>query len=159
VARATRPNIPCREVIHADAGPTVARPPIDGPLNALQSSTCAQSEPNYSDWSTSGSPGIPIVRGVLARRQRARIPYQMSFTSTPSRTRSGSLSERECEVLEQIARGHSIEDISSDLFLSPHTVRTHIKNILRKMGARTRAHAVAMAISDGIIDRRRVGAR
>lgn len=83
----------------------------------------------------------------------------MPFTSTPSRTRSGSLSERECEVLEQIARGHSIEDISSDLFLSPHTVRTHIKNILRKMGARTRAHAVAMAISDGIIDRRRVGAR
>jgi LuxR family transcriptional regulator, maltose regulon positive regulatory protein len=83
----------------------------------------------------------------------------MAFTSTAGRTRSGSLSERECEVLEQIARGHSIEDISSDLFLSPHTVRTHIKNILRKMGARTRAHAVAMAISDGIIDRRRVGAR
>jgi DNA-binding NarL/FixJ family response regulator len=117
------------------------------------------SPPDYSDWSTSGSTGIPIVRGVLALRQLATIPLPMPFPSTPSRTRSGTLSERECEVLEQIARGHSIEDISSDLFLSPHTVRTHIKNILRKMGARTRAHAVAMAISDGVIDRRRVGAR
>jgi DNA-binding NarL/FixJ family response regulator len=80
-------------------------------------------------------------------------------TRTETRPRSGTLSERECEVLEQIARGHSIEDISGDLFLSPHTVRTHIKNILRKMGARTRAHAVAMAISEGLIDRSRVGLR
>ena len=84
----------------------------------------------------------------------------MAFpTTTVKRPRSGTLSERECEVLEQIARGHSIDDISADLFLSPHTVRTHIKNILRKMGARTRAHAVAMAISEELIDRRRVGIR
>jgi DNA-binding CsgD family transcriptional regulator len=84
----------------------------------------------------------------------------MAFpTTTVRRPRSGTLSERECEVLEQIARGHSIDDISADLFLSPHTVRTHIKNILRKMGARTRAHAVAMAISEGLIDRTRVGLR
>jgi DNA-binding NarL/FixJ family response regulator len=80
-------------------------------------------------------------------------------TTAVTRPRSGTLSERECEVLEKIARGHSIDDISADLFLSPHTVRTHIKNILRKMGARTRAHAVAMAISEGLIDRTRVGLR
>jgi DNA-binding CsgD family transcriptional regulator len=80
----------------------------------------------------------------------------MSVTSATKRQQPGSLSERECEVLEQIARGLSIEDIAGNLFLSPHTVRTHIKNILRKMGARTRAHAVAMAISEELIDRRRV---
>jgi DNA-binding NarL/FixJ family response regulator len=93
--------------------------------------------------------------------REGRIPCVMTFpsTATSRRPRSGALSERECEVLEQIARGHSIEDISGDLFLSPHTVRTHIKNILRKMGARTRAHAVAMAISEGLIDRARVGLR
>jgi DNA-binding CsgD family transcriptional regulator len=83
----------------------------------------------------------------------------MSTTTTTYRSRAGSLSDRECEVLEHIARGQSIEDISATLFLSPHTVRTHIKNILRKMGARTRAHAVAMAISEEMIDRRRVGIR
>ena len=84
----------------------------------------------------------------------------MTVTSTTTdRPRAGALSERECEVLEQIARGLSIEDIAGNLYLSPHTVRTHIKNILRKLGARTRAHAVAMAISEDLIDRRRVGAR
>jgi DNA-binding CsgD family transcriptional regulator len=83
----------------------------------------------------------------------------MTFATTTRRPLRGALSARECEVLEQIALGHSIEDISGDLFLSPHTVRTHIKNILRKMGARTRAHAVAMAISQGLIDRDRIGAR
>ena len=83
----------------------------------------------------------------------------LATATTTRRSRPGTLSERECEVLEQIACGHSIEDISADLFLSPHTVRTHIKNILRKMGARTRAHAVAMAISQGLIDRARVGLR
>lgn len=84
----------------------------------------------------------------------------MAFpTTTGRKPRSGTLSDRECEVLERIARGHSIDDISADLFLSPHTVRTHIKNILRKMGARTRAHAVALAISEGLIDRSRVGLR
>jgi DNA-binding CsgD family transcriptional regulator len=83
----------------------------------------------------------------------------MAFAATERRPRSGPLSDREREVLEQIARGHSIEDISADLYLSPHTVRTHIKNILRKMGARTRAHAVAMAMSEGIIDRARVRVR
>ena len=80
----------------------------------------------------------------------------MSILTTTPRSRSGSLSDRERQVLEQIAWGHSIDDISANLFLSPHTVRTHIKNILRKMGARTRAHAVAMALSEDIIDRRRV---
>ena len=83
----------------------------------------------------------------------------MAFRTTARRPRSGRLSDREREVLEQIACGRSIDDISADLFLSPHTVRTHIKNILRKTGARTRAHAVAIAMSEGLIDRTRVGVR
>jgi DNA-binding NarL/FixJ family response regulator len=83
----------------------------------------------------------------------------MAYSGTVRKPRAGSLSERECEVLEQIARGHSIEDIAGELYLSPHTVRTHIKNILRKLGARTRAHAVALAISGGLIDRSRLRGR
>jgi DNA-binding NarL/FixJ family response regulator len=125
----------------------------------LESESCALCEPNYFDWSTYGSPSIPPSRRVVRARQQGRIPCAMAFPTTARRPRPGTLSERECEVLEQIACGHSIDDISADLFLSPHTVRTHIKNILRKMGARTRAHAVAMAISEGLIDRTRVGLR
>ncbi len=41
--------------------------------------------------------------------------------------------------------GTSTEDIAAKFHVSPHTVRTHIKNILRKLDAHTRAHAVAIA--------------
>jgi DNA-binding CsgD family transcriptional regulator len=67
-------------------------------------------------------------------------------------TRSANLSDRECEILEHLAGGHSIEEISGTLFLSPHTVRTHIKNILRKTGTRNRVHAVALALWERRID-------
>lgn len=54
-------------------------------------------------------------------------------------------------MLEELAKGTSTEDIALKLNLSPHTVRTHIKNMLRKLGARTRAHAVAIAYSEDAI--------
>jgi DNA-binding CsgD family transcriptional regulator len=70
----------------------------------------------------------------------------------PSMSRSLSLSAREIGVLEELAMGTSTDEIGEKFSLSPHTVRTHIKNILRKLGARTRAHAVAIAYSEDIID-------
>lgn len=66
--------------------------------------------------------------------------------------RSDSLSRRELGVLEELAMGTSTEDIASKFHVSPHTVRTHIKNILRKLDAHTRAHAVAIAYSEEAID-------
>jgi len=66
--------------------------------------------------------------------------------------RSEALSGREVNVLEELAMGTSTEDIAAKMHVSPHTVRTHIKNILRKLGARTRAHAVAIAYSEEAID-------
>jgi DNA-binding CsgD family transcriptional regulator len=48
--------------------------------------------------------------------------------------------------------GTSTEDIAHKLHVSPHTVRTHIKNILRKLDAHTRAHAVAIAYAEEAID-------
>src|SRR5256885_14035220 len=62
--------------------------------------------------------------------------------------RSELLSGRELGVLEELAMGTSTEDIADKLHVSPHTVRTHIKNILRKPDARPRAHAVAIAYSE-----------
>jgi DNA-binding CsgD family transcriptional regulator len=66
--------------------------------------------------------------------------------------RSESLSARELRVLEELAIGTSTEDIAGKLHVSPHTVRTHIKNILRKLDARTRAHAVAIAYAEDAIN-------
>jgi DNA-binding NarL/FixJ family response regulator len=61
------------------------------------------------------------------------------------------LSKREAEVFALLAQGHTGEDIADRLVLSGETVRTHVRNGMRRLGARTRAHAVAMALSSGEI--------
>ena len=68
------------------------------------------------------------------------------------RSRAAKLSAKERLVFGALARGNTTEEIAEILVLSPHTVRTHIKNGMRKLEARTRAHAVAIALSDGVID-------
>jgi DNA-binding CsgD family transcriptional regulator len=66
--------------------------------------------------------------------------------------RTASLSAREIDVLEELAKGTGTEQIALRLHVSPHTVRTHIKNIMRKLDARTRAHAVAIAYAEYAIN-------
>src|SRR4029077_10411176 len=77
----------------------------------------------------------------------------MSMTPGESRVgRSDKLSVRERDVLGGLANGSSTEQIGVNLRMSPHTVRTHLRNIMRKLDANTRAHAVAIAIGDGAIE-------
>lgn len=61
-----------------------------------------------------------------------------------------TLSLRELEVLELIAEGYSSGDIARALWISEETVRTHVRRILRRLGARTRAHAVAIAFREDL---------
>ena len=67
-------------------------------------------------------------------------------------TRSSRLSGRERDVLARLAAGDSTDDAAVVLAMSPHTVRTHLRNIMRKLEARSRAHAVAIALCDGTIE-------
>jgi DNA-binding NarL/FixJ family response regulator len=62
-----------------------------------------------------------------------------------------TLTKRERQVLQLLAYGATGEHASSLLTLSPETVRTHIRNASRRLGARTRVHAVTMAIARGEI--------
>jgi NarL family two-component system response regulator LiaR len=55
------------------------------------------------------------------------------------------LTAREWEVIDLLYAGHATEEIAQTLVLSTETVRSHIKNILRKLDARTRGEAVAIA--------------
>jgi DNA-binding NarL/FixJ family response regulator len=68
------------------------------------------------------------------------------MTATEPATAWHALSEREREVLELLADGLNGEQIAQQLVLSPETIKTHIRNAMGRMGARTRVHAVAMAI-------------
>jgi two-component system, NarL family, response regulator LiaR len=56
-----------------------------------------------------------------------------------------NLTGREWEVLDLLAGGATNQDIARELVLSPETVRTHLKNLYRKLGARSRDEAVAAA--------------
>ena len=61
------------------------------------------------------------------------------------------LSARECDVLFRIASGKRNSDIAKVLSISEGTVKVHIRNIMGKLGARDRSHAIAIAIRRGII--------
>ncbi len=61
------------------------------------------------------------------------------------------LTPREQEVMTLVASGLQSRDIGAALFLSPETVRSHVHNALGKLGAHTRAHAVAIALVTGQI--------
>ena len=81
----------------------------------------------------------PGVRDLLAAAGAAR------GGPPPERV----LSVREREVLARLAEGRSIEEIAEELVLSTETIRTHVRNAMGKLGTRTRAHAIVVAVRRG----------
>jgi DNA-binding NarL/FixJ family response regulator len=63
-----------------------------------------------------------------------------------------ALTSREVEVLRLIAAGKANKLIASDLAVTEETVKGHVKNILSKLGASDRTHAVTIALKRGIIE-------
>ena len=61
----------------------------------------------------------------------------------------GELSARELEIVRLIAHGESGPEIAAELHISHDTVRTHVRNAMRKVGARSRAHLVAKVLGEG----------
>lgn len=61
------------------------------------------------------------------------------------------LSPREREVLSWLAQGLTGEEIASELHLSAETIRTHVRNAMDKLGARTRVQAIVLALRQGEI--------
>ena len=67
----------------------------------------------------------------------------------PSRVVDGSLSEREREIAELVAKGASNPEIAQALFLSRKTVERHVSNVLAKAGVRNRAELAALFAREG----------
>jgi DNA-binding NarL/FixJ family response regulator len=108
-----------------------------------------------------GARGL-LTKAASARELRAALEavagghsyldHRLSTLVVSGRDRAGRLSAREREILILLARGDSGERIAARLVLSPETVRTHVRNAMDKLGARTRAHAIALALLHGHIE-------
>jgi PAS domain S-box-containing protein len=87
------------------------------------------------------------VEGPRQVRPEPRDPR----VNSAARFGRGGPTPREREVLALLAAGATDEQIAEMLELSPATVQTHVRNAKAKLGARTRAQAVAMALQHGMI--------
>jgi DNA-binding NarL/FixJ family response regulator len=90
--------------------------------------------------------GVPLSRPI-ARRVLKLLGAQRDAAPAHDARPQGAdgLSPREIELLQRIVQGETEAEIAQSLGLSPHTVRTHVKNIYRKLRVRSRAAAVRLA--------------
>ncbi len=79
----------------------------------------------------------------------ANRPVRRDEPRLPERA---ELSARELEVLRLLAAGHSTTAVASELGLSVHTTRNHVRNLMTKLGAHSRLDAVVSAARSGLID-------
>jgi DNA-binding NarL/FixJ family response regulator len=89
----------------------------------------------------------PAVTRQLLDRVARRLPAPVSATPTAL----SQLTEREREVLELLARGMSNAEIAGSLIVGEATVKTHVSNVLMKLGLRDRVQAVVLAYEIGLV--------
>jgi DNA-binding NarL/FixJ family response regulator len=92
---------------------------------------------------------LEAIRAVHAGHRR--IPKEIAL-ELAEHVADDALSGRELQVLKLVATGHSNRRVASNLGISEDTVKAHMKNILSKLSASDRTHAVTIALKRGIID-------
>jgi DNA-binding CsgD family transcriptional regulator len=99
---------------------------------------------------------ITVITDVLPGRHLISLDPLLGQLAAGAQSRwrnsSRGPSAREREVLGLLARGSTDAEIATMLGLSSATVQTHVRNAKAKLGAKTRAQAVALALGQGLID-------
>jgi DNA-binding NarL/FixJ family response regulator len=91
---------------------------------------------------------LEVIRQVHAGKKR--IPPAIA-SQLAEHMSDETLTEREIEVLREVAGGNKNRDIATRLFISEETVKVHIKHIMEKLGAADRTQAVTIGVRRGII--------
>jgi DNA-binding NarL/FixJ family response regulator len=92
---------------------------------------------------------LETIRAVHAGQKRLSSEAAAGIAEHAT---DGALTPREIDVLRLIAAGNANKEIGAQLSLTEVTVKSHVKNILAKLGANDRTHAVTIALKRGIID-------
>jgi len=111
------------------------------PPSPFGGKSCAgllQSVPASPGGTSGGVPG-GVLGGVL-EPVSLRLPESPTVGMRPVRS---ELTSREWEVLDLLCERKTTDEVASDLFLSPETVRSHVKSIYRKLGVNSRDDAIA----------------
>jgi DNA-binding NarL/FixJ family response regulator len=97
--------------------------------------------------------GEALLAPAITRRLIERfVDRPAPAEATPA---LAELSARELEVLRLVARGLSNGEIADELVIGEATVKTHVANVLRKLGLRDRVQAVVLAYESGVVERGR----
>jgi DNA-binding NarL/FixJ family response regulator len=92
---------------------------------------------------------LDTIRAVHAGQKR--IPPEVAAELAEHAT-DEALSSREIAVLQLIAAGNANKEVAAQLSIAEDTVKSHVTNILAKLGANDRTHAVTLALKRGIIE-------
>jgi DNA-binding NarL/FixJ family response regulator len=93
--------------------------------------------------------GDALISPSITRRLIAEFAARRDPRTPPAAL--AELTERERDILTLVARGLSNHEIAGRLVISPLTAKTHVRNVLRKLGCRDRAGLVALAYESGLI--------
>lgn len=85
---------------------------------------------------------------VVSRKQLSELKQAISAGSLQSRE---GLSGREVEIIKWIVSGKTNREIADELFISEHTVKVHLKNVLTKLDLRNRQEVIAYAFQQGLV--------
>ena len=93
--------------------------------------------------------GDALLSPAVTRRVIERFGQTAAPSAAPARATLPELTDRETEVLAQIALGRSNAEIAIELYVGEATVKTHVSNVLTKLGVRDRIQAVVFAYENG----------
>ena len=87
----------------------------------------------------------------LARRLLSKLEHPVKPKNRLATNLEDSLTPREKEMLQMVSSGYTSSEIASRLMISAQTVNTHLKNVFRKLQVRSRAQAVSIAATRGLL--------